>query len=134
MNPPSDRDRYQTFVEQIIASILKGQIASKALIYQRLVDELQPGTGEIFERCLMEKITSLESLVKTESDELKQAKATRQLRAIKMLQQAWEEWQKNHQAESSCAVAVRQILEAEATQRLSVLLQVLDPNQSYVFI
>ncbi|MEA5518611.1 tetratricopeptide repeat protein [Limnoraphis robusta] len=133
MNPPSDRDRYQTFVEQIIASILKGQIASKALIYQRLVDELQPGTGEIFERCLMEKISSLESLVKTESDELKQAKATRQLRAIKMLQQAWEEWQKNHQAESSCAVAVRQILEAEATQRLSVLLQVLDPNQSYVF-
>lgn len=133
MNSLSDRDRYIAFVEQILASILKGQVASKALIYRRLVDELQPGTGEIFERCLMEKISSLESLVQTESDELKQAKATRQLRAIKMLQQAWEEWQKNHQAQSKCAVAVQQILAVEAHQRLSVLLTVLDPNQSYVF-
>ncbi|MEB3280024.1 MAG: tetratricopeptide repeat protein [Lyngbya sp.] len=133
MNPPTDRDRYITFIEDIITSILKGKIASKELIYRRLVDELQPGTGEIFERGLMEKITALESQVQTESDELKQAKATRQLRAIKMLQQAWEQWQKNHQAQNQCSVAVRQILEAQSDERLAVLLKILDPNQSYVF-
>lgn len=133
MNPPADRDRYITFIENIITSVLKGKIASKELIYRQLVEQLQPGTGEIFERCLMEKITALESQVKTESDELKQAKATRQLRAIKMLQQAWEQWQKKHQAQNQCSVAVQKILDAEASERLSVLLQILDPNQSYVF-
>ncbi|WP_413160022.1 tetratricopeptide repeat protein [Capilliphycus salinus ALCB114379] len=133
MNSPTDRDRYITFIEDIVASILKGKIASKELIYRRLVDEVKPGTGEIFERCLMEKIASFESVVQSESDELKQAKATRQLRAVKMLQQAWEQWQKNHQAENQCSVAVRQILDAKADERLGVLLQILDPNQSYVF-
>lgn len=133
MNSPTDRERYITFIDEMIASVLKGKIASKELMYRRLVDELQPGTGEIFERCLMEKITSLESQVESETDELKQAKATRQLRAVKMLQQAREQWQKNHQAQNQCSVAVRQILEAQSGERLAVLLQILDPNQSYVF-
>jgi tetratricopeptide (TPR) repeat protein len=133
MNSPTDRDRYITFIEDILTSILKGKIASKELIYKRLTDELKPGTGEIFERCLMEKITVLESQVESESDELKQAKATRLLRAVKMVQQSWEQWQKKHQAQNKCSGAVRQILEVEASQRLSVLLQILDPNQSYVF-
>ncbi len=129
----NNRDRYITFIDNIITSVLKGKIASKELIYRRLVDELQPGTGEIFERCLIEKISDLESLVETAADELKQAKATRQLRAIKLLQQAWEQWQKKYQAQSQCDVAVQQILAASPAQRLSILLQVLDPNQSYVF-
>ncbi len=133
MNPPADRDRYITFIETIITNVLKGKIASRELIYRQLVEQLQPGTGEIFERCLLEKITALESQVQTESDELKQAKATRQLRAVKMLQQAWEQWQKKYQAQNKCSVAVRQIIDAEASERLSVLLQILDPNQSYVF-
>ncbi|MDY7024005.1 MAG: tetratricopeptide repeat protein, partial [Cyanobacteriota bacterium] len=133
MNSPADRDRYITFIEDIITSILKGKIASKEIIYRRLVDELTPGTGEIFERCLIEKVSSLESLVENESDELKHAKATRQLRAIKMLQQAAEQWQKSHQSQNKCSTAVQQILNAEPSQRLAVLLQILDPNQSYIF-
>ncbi len=133
MNPTIDRDRYIIFIDEIIASVLKGKIASKEIIYRRLVDELKPGTGEIFERCLMEKISDLEQGVKTASDELKQAKATRQLRAIKLLQQAWEQWQKKYQAQSQCDVAVQQILAAPPEERLGILLQILDPNQSYIF-
>jgi len=133
MNQPSDRERYMTLIDEIIANILKGNIASKALIYKRLVDEIKVGTGEIFERGLIEKISTLESLVKTETDELKQAKATRQLRGIQMVRQAWEDWQKNYQVQSHSSGAVRQIIEAEPAQRLAVLIEVLDPNQSYVF-
>ncbi|MGB3534525.1 MAG: tetratricopeptide repeat protein [Microcoleaceae cyanobacterium] len=133
MNPTTDRDRYIIFIDEIITLVLKGKIASKQIIYRRLVDELKPGTGEIFERCLMEKSSNLEQTVKTESDELKQAKATRQLRAIKLLQQAWEQWQKKYQAQSQCDVAVQQIIAAPPEERLGILLQVLDPNQSYIF-
>jgi tetratricopeptide (TPR) repeat protein len=133
MNSPTDRDRYIIFIDEMITSVLKGKIASKELIYRRLVEALEPGTGEIFERCLMEKTSDLEQGVKTASDELKTAKATRQLRAIKLLQQAWEQWQKKYQAQSQCDVAVQQILAAPAEQRLGILLQVLDPNQSDVF-
>ena len=129
----NNRDRYLTFIDTMITLVLKGKIASKQLIYRRLVEELQPGTGEIFERCLIEKMTDLESLVETAADELKQAKATRQLRAIKLLEQAWEQWQKKYQAQSQCDLAVQQILATSPEERFSTLLQVLDPNQSYVF-
>ncbi|MGB3401266.1 MAG: tetratricopeptide repeat protein [Microcoleaceae cyanobacterium] len=127
------QDKYITFIDEIITNVLKGKIASKEIIYRRLVEALEPGTGEIFERCLIEKFNTLENQVKTESDELKQAKSLRQLRAIKLLQQAWEQWQKKYQAQSQCDVAVQQIIAVSSEERLGILLKFLDPNQSYLF-
>lgn len=128
----SQRDRYIAAIDNIIDSVLKGQVASKELLYQRLTQELEPGTGEIFEQCLVEKVNALESIVKT-GDESRQARATRQLRAIKLLQQSWEQWRKNNQDQTSCAAAVQQILATEAENRLAILLQILDPNQTNIF-
>ena len=127
------QDKYITFIEEIITNVLKGKIASKEMIYRRLVEALEPGTGEIFERCLIEKVDFLENRSTTESDELKQAKLTRQLRAIKLLQQAWEQWQKKYQAQSQCDLAVQQILAASTEQHLGILLKFLDQNQSSIF-
>lgn len=136
MNIPSEpvslRDRYNAFIDQIIAQTLKGEIRSKEQVYQYLLEQLESGTGELFERCLSEQVSALEIAVKS-TDERKQSKAIRQLRAIKTLQDVWQEWLKNHQATTACQNAVTSILNAEPEDRLSQLIQALDPNQNYTF-
>ncbi len=132
-NPPSLSDRYSTFIDQIITDTLKGRIRSKNYVYDRLVEQLQPRTGEIFERCLLERVSVVQRQLSRETDELKQAKAERQARALDTLQDAWQRWQQIQQAQAACSSAVVQLMNADACDRLSILLQVLDPNQTYVF-
>jgi tetratricopeptide (TPR) repeat protein len=127
------RQRYMGFVDDTIAHILKGQIRSKEQVYQLLINQVKPGTGEIFERVLEERATTLQRQLANETDELKQAKAQRQMRAMKTLQDSWEQWQKNYQAQNTCAAAVEKILNAAFSERWSVLVQILDPNQNNVF-
>ncbi|HEY9643703.1 MAG TPA: hypothetical protein V6C57_24655, partial [Coleofasciculaceae cyanobacterium] len=132
-NPPSLSDRYSTFINQIITDTLKGRIRSKDYVYDRLVEQLQPRTGEIFERCLVERVNAIQHQLSYETDELKQAKAGRQARALDTLQDAWKRWQQIQQAQAACNDAVTQLISADACDRLAILLQVLDPNQAYVF-
>lgn len=132
-NPPSLSDRYSTFIDQIITDTLKGRIRSKNYVYDCLVEELQPRTGEIFERCLVERVNTIQHQLNCEADELKQAKAGRQARALDTLQDAWKRWQQIQQAQAACNDAAAQLISADACDRLSILLQVLDPNQTYVF-
>jgi tetratricopeptide (TPR) repeat protein len=130
--PPSLRDRYATFIDQIITDTLKGRIRSKDYVYDRLVEQLQPRTGEIFERCLVERMDMIQHQLGHETDELKQAKAGRQARALDTLQDAWQRWQQIQQAQAACSSAVAQLMGADGCDRLAILLQVLDPNQTYV--
>lgn len=136
MNPPSEpvslRDRYINFINAIIAQTLKGEIRSKEQVYQYLVQELQSGTGELFEQCLSEEVKALELAAQT-PDERKQARAIRQLRASKTLQDVWQLWLKNQQTSTTCQEAVTNILRAAPSERLSQLLQTLDPNQTHTF-
>ena len=50
MNIPSEpvslRDRYNAFIDQIIAQTLKGEIRSKEQVYQYLVEQLESGAIE----------------------------------------------------------------------------------------
>lgn len=127
------QQRYGNFIEQIITNTLKGQIRSKEQVYQLLVNQLQPGTGEIFERLLGERTNELEDQLAQGTDELKRSKAERQLRAVKTLQGAWTQWETKHQTQLASATAVQAILNAEASERLSVLMRILNPDQTYVY-
>ena len=121
-------ERYLAFIEQIVEITLKGQIRSKEQVYQMLVEGIEAGTGEIFERSLDEQLNTAQSVVKTEKDELKQAKANRRLRAIKTIQTEWERWQKENRVSGAIASAIQQILNADERDRLTVVLRVLDPE------
>lgn len=133
INSPSLSDRYSTFIDQIITDTLKGEIRSKDYVYNRLVEQLQPRTGEIFERCLVERVDTIQRQLNRETDELKQAKVGRQARALDTLQDAWKRWQQIQQAQAACKSAVTQLVSIDACDRLSILLQILDPNQTYIF-
>ena len=131
--PLTTYERYLIFVERIILNIENGKLLSKEHIYRILRDSLESGTGEIFERSLEEHSQLLQANFEAQTDEVKQAKATQKLRAMKILKDAWAQWQENYQLQDACTRGLQAILTADSEEKLSVLVQVLDPNQGNVF-
>ncbi|NET59956.1 MAG: tetratricopeptide repeat protein [Symploca sp. SIO2E6] len=125
--------RYSAFIAQIIADTLKGKIRSKEYVYKQLVEQLEPRTGEVFEQCLTTQVNSIKHKLEVETDELKLAKAERQKRAVRTLQDAWKRYQQTQQRQQACNDAVTQLINADTRDRLGVLLQILDPNQTCLF-
>lgn len=124
------RDRYLALIDEIVQTTLKGQIRSKEQVYQRLLQDVTPGTGEIFERCLAERIDTTQHQKDTQSDELKQAKAMRSLRALQTIHGEWERVQKQTQVSSALTAALQALTAAQRRDRLTALLRVIDPNRT----
>ncbi|MGC9503494.1 tetratricopeptide repeat protein [Baaleninema sp.] len=119
----SDRDRYLAVIDKIVETTLAGKIRSQEQIYQRLLRDIRPGTGEIFERCLAERMEETEASVGTTT------KASRILRALQTIEKQWQRWQKENQETAAITSAVRSILASEPEDRLEALLGAIDPNQ-----
>ncbi len=131
--PLTTLERYFIFVDRIIINIENGKLLSKEHIYRILSESLESGTGEIFERALEEQANLLQANFTAQTDEVKQAKANQKLRAMKILKDAWEQWQNNYQVQDTCTRGLQTILNAEPQDRLLTLIQVLDPNHAPVF-
>ncbi|MBF2022351.1 MAG: tetratricopeptide repeat protein [Hydrococcus sp. C42_A2020_068] len=124
------RDRYLVLIEQIVTNTLQGKVRSKNQVYRTLTENISPGTGEIFERCLDERMSQVREGLDNQTDEMKQAKATRQLKALHTIQDAWQQWQKEKQQTELLSKATTQILSAPVKERFLALLQILDINQT----
>jgi tetratricopeptide (TPR) repeat protein len=131
--PLTTLERYLIFVDRIIINIENGKLLSKEHVYRILSESLESGTGEIFERALEQHTNLLQDNFAAQTDEVKQAKANQKLRAMKILQDAWEQWQNNYQLQDTCTRGLQKILNAEPQERLLTLIQVLDPNHTPVF-
>jgi len=126
------RDRYFELIDEIVQATLKGKIRSKEQVYQMLLQGVSTGTGEIFERCLEERLTATQEQVDNPVSEIKQAKATRILRALKTISSEWERAQEQNRVSTSITTAVQSITTAEQALRFSALVRVIDPNQQQV--
>ncbi|MFN6470785.1 MAG: tetratricopeptide repeat protein [Nostoc sp. SerVER01] len=136
-------DSYQKLIEEIVTTALKGQICSKEYIYRQLVENVSAGNGEIFERCLSDRLNSTQSelnkvriapdLFQRETPELKKARLNRTMKALESIQSEWERVQKQKRNQAAVSAAVQQILTASEASRFSVLLEIIDPNQNEVF-
>lgn len=115
-------NRYQEVIDSIVEITLQGKIRSKEQVYRILLKEIEPGTGEIFERILDENIQ------KTTAQLEKKLKATRILRALQTIQSEWERWQKENQKEQIINLAIEQINRADSQQLLSSFLPFLDQS------
>jgi len=132
MSDASLADRYVTLIEQIVQTTLKGNIRSKEQVLQMLTEGIETGTGELFERCLSDRITAAQQQAAS-GDELKQAKAGRILRALQTIRSEWERWQVQNQVSAALESAVQQIVMASGTETedpLRVLVRATDPNRS----
>ncbi|MBE9028939.1 tetratricopeptide repeat protein [filamentous cyanobacterium LEGE 11480] len=122
---------YEQFIDDIVAQTLKGAFRSQAQVERLLAAQLETGTSEILERCLMSRAeTYAQQLAAGDLTAIQQAKVTRQANALKTLQKAWERWQQGYVVERDCAMIASQILQADPDARLLVLVQALDENQT----
>jgi tetratricopeptide (TPR) repeat protein len=123
------REKYLTLIDEIVQNTLKGKISSQEQVYQMLLKGVTTGTGEVFELALNERLTATQQQVNTEKDELKQAKATRSLRAIKTIQTQFERAQKQNQATEAIASAIKEITTTATSERVAAFVRVIDPNR-----
>lgn len=131
---------HNKLIEQIVQEVLQKQIRSPDFIYHKLVRELDPNTSEIFETCLMEKINTTQSqlaqvqdtpqLFAKEKPEIEKARLDRHIKALQSIQSAWERWLNDRRSQAAVTAAVKQIRFAAPKERLSTLIQVIDPNQT----
>ncbi|MBZ8179149.1 tetratricopeptide repeat protein [Oscillatoria salina] len=120
----SVRDRYLQLIDDIVDTTLQGKIRSQEQVYRMLVQNITSGTGEIFERCLLERITATKAQLETK------IKATRILRALETIQKQWERWLEENQVNLAIATAVEEITQTERDRRFLAFLRVIDPNRS----
>jgi tetratricopeptide (TPR) repeat protein len=125
------REKYLALIDEIVETTLKGKISSVEQVYQMLLNGVTVGTGEIFELGLSERLSAIQKTVDTEKDELKKAKATRSLRAIKTIQTQWQRLQERNKATEAIIAAVKEITTANEGERLIAFLRVSDPNRKY---
>ncbi|MEO0409840.1 MAG: hypothetical protein AAF289_21065, partial [Cyanobacteria bacterium P01_A01_bin.135] len=130
---PSLSDRYSAFIDKIIDDTLKGKVRSKEYVYNQLAKTLKLGAGEIFERCLLARRADIQQQIEAQTNELRRAKIERQGRALSTLEEAWGKYQQTQQRQSASSSAVQRLMQADEGDRLSVLADILDPNQTYVF-
>ncbi|WP_427160358.1 tetratricopeptide repeat protein [Aliinostoc sp. HNIBRCY26] len=122
------RDRYLALIDEIVQLTLQGKISSVEMVYQMLQKNILAGTGEIFELGLSDRLNAIQTQVDRETDELKQAKANRSLRAIKTIQTQWQRYREQNKATEAIASASQQITTAATDERLATFLRLIDPN------
>ena len=108
-------------IEGLIQATLKGKISSKAQVYCQLEDGLPVGSGEIFERCLVERMEA------AEQDQT--SKGPRTVRALKVVQGEWANLQKTRQRQQKVSATTAQISAVDGEDQIDILLKLLDPNQ-----
>lgn len=126
------RDRYLGLIEEIVQATLKGKIRSKEQVYQLLRQGISTGTGEIFERCLDEQINTTQQQIDHPVSEIKQAKATRTLRAIGTISSEYTRLQEQNRVLDVITTTTEAIITTPASERFTTLLGVIDPNRQQV--
>jgi tetratricopeptide (TPR) repeat protein len=121
---------YTQWLEETVQSTLKGKIRSREQVGQMLLQAVSPGTGELFERCLQQRLQASQTQLESLSDELKLAKANRIQRALQTIQAEWEHLQVQFQEQAALSQAIAAIAEGEASQKFALFLEWIDPNHA----
>ena len=100
-------DRYFALIDKIVKLTLEGKISSVERVYRMLVEEVETGTGEIFERCLDERIANSKAQLETK------LKAARVLRALQTVEKQWLRWQSENQVDDEISQIAENVLAGE---------------------
>ena len=118
-------DRYFALIDEIVELTLKGKISSFERVYRMLVENIEPGTGEILERCLNQRIETTTAQLDTK------LKAARVLRALQTIEKQWLRWQEENQIDADIGDLAQNILAVEPEDYFLAMVDAIDPNQDY---
>jgi len=117
-------ESYFNLIDRIVDITLKGKIRSKAQVYKMLLEGVQSGTGEIFERCLNQRMENTKAQLETK------LKASRILRALQTIEGEWVKWQQENQVKETITAATEQVISASDDERILTFTKVIDLNQN----
>ncbi|MGF1541785.1 MAG: tetratricopeptide repeat protein [Pleurocapsa sp.] len=120
---PSLSDRYFATIDRIVDITLQGKIRSYEQVYQMLLKEVDNGTGEVFERCLLQRIEGTKAQLGTK------LKAPRILRALETIEKQWTRWQQENQDTATIADIVQEILTVEPGEYFQAVVEAIDSNR-----
>jgi tetratricopeptide (TPR) repeat protein len=115
-------DRYFALIDQIVELTLQGKISSVERVYRMLVEQVETGTGEIFERCLSQRIDTAEAQLDTK------LKAARVLRALQTIEKQWLRWQEENLVAAEMSETAQMIITGDPEDYFLRTVDVLDPN------
>ncbi|MEO0015032.1 MAG: hypothetical protein RLZZ535_3421 [Cyanobacteriota bacterium] len=116
-------DRYFALIDQIVELTLQGKISSVERVYGILVEQVETGTGEIFERCLSQRLATAEAQLDTK------LKAARILRALQTIEKQWLRWQEENLVAAEISETAQMIITGDPEDYFLRTVDVLDPNQ-----
>ena len=120
-------DRYFALIDKIVELTLQGKISSVERVYRMLVEQVETGTGEIFERCLDGRIAAAKAQLETK------LKAARVLRALQTVEKQWLRWQEENQVDVEISQIARDIIASEPEDYFLRIVDAIDPNQDNFF-
>lgn len=88
-----------------------------------LVEEVEVGTGEIFERCLDRRRSTAQAQLETK------LKAARIVRALETIEKQWVRWQAENQVDAEIAEIAEHILAGNPEDYFLRTVDAIDPNQ-----
>jgi tetratricopeptide (TPR) repeat protein len=115
-------DRYFALIDQIVELTLQGKISSVERVYRMLVEQVETGTGEIFERCLSQRIATAQAQLDTK------LKAARVLRALQTIEKQWLRWQEENLVAAEMSETAQMIITGDPEDYFLRTVDVLDPN------
>mgnify|MGYP003433486583 len=116
-------DRYFALIDHIVELTLQGKISSVERVYGILVEQVETGTGEIFERCLSQRLATAEAQLATK------LKAARVLRALQTIEKQWLRWQEENLVAAEISETAQMIITGDPEDYFLRTVDVLDPNQ-----
>lgn len=115
-------DRYFALIDQIVDLTLQGKISSFERVYRMLEAAVEPGTGEILERCLNQRLEATKAQLDTK------LKASRVLRALQTIEKQWLRWQAENQVNADISEITQNILTVEPEDYFLAIVDAIDPN------
>ena len=116
-------DRYFALIDRIVELTLQGKISSFERVYRMLVENIEPGTGEILERCLDRRIETTTAQLDTK------LKAARVLRALQTIERQWLRWQEENQVDADISEIAKEILAVDPEDYFLAIINAIDSNQ-----
>ncbi|GAB4537972.1 MAG: tetratricopeptide repeat protein [Pleurocapsa sp.] len=116
-------DSYFELIDRIVDTTLQGKIRSTEQVYRILLERVELGTGEIFERCLSQRMEATKAQLDTK------LKAARMLRALQTIEKQWSRWQEENQATAVISDTVSEILAAPPAELFQALVNAIDLNR-----
>jgi tetratricopeptide (TPR) repeat protein len=123
-------DRYSSLIQTLLQFHRTGGSRSTDDIHRYLVEEIEPGSSEVFSHCLDDFVLKTQQVISYGNDHT-QPQAEQALCRLKLIEVAWQRYQQELAAQDAISRAMFCLTTAASDDRLPAFLDSIDPNSPH---